>query len=513
MFVCIKNKFHFFIILFSLSVLSAKDYRGAELRTFETFTYGRFEVKMRSARGSGLLSSFFTYHDGGLAWNELDVEILGSKNTEVQFNAITPGQINHVYTERTSYSPHDSYHVYAFEWTPSYVAWFIDGEEVHRQTGNHIQELIHPQKIMMNIWQPIYIDWVGEFDPGVMPVFAYYDWAKYYLYDPTYGTYGTDKQFSHSWTDEFSSWDQSRWAKATHTFGGNNVDFVHENIAFYNGKMILCLTEPSDTGFDPIYPPFDQSMHLYNAFESDETFQWSQWDGLSNLGLQAVSNPLQNSSNSSDRVLETIRVNSYTYIYTPLAEELDLSVNHTFSMLALARVPNTKVIFKLQNNKLASPISNEVTSTRIIENANEWTKLYFDFSPAVNRQDLNQIVIELSDDNVTVDTCYIDLIYGPPTLSTDIEESVAKPELSMIKNYPNPFNASTTFTFDLKESNHVEFEMFDLRGNRVAELASRFLNAGEHHINWSADKMASGVYIVKLQFDNKIIQKKILLLK
>ena len=147
-------------------LLSAKDYKGAELRTIDSYTFGRFEVRMRSAQGSGMLSSFFTYHtddpDSIENWNEIDIEILGVHDDQVQFNTITPGQQNHVYTQQTSFNPHDDFHTYAFEWTPTYVAWYVDEIEVHRDQGDHIPQLNLPQKIMMNIWISDYPGWVGE---------------------------------------------------------------------------------------------------------------------------------------------------------------------------------------------------------------------------------------------------------------------------------------------------------------------------------------------------------------
>ena len=41
---------------------------------------------------------------------------------------------------------------------------------------------------MMNIWQPIWEDWVGPFDSDILPVYAFYDWVKYYAYTPEQGT-------------------------------------------------------------------------------------------------------------------------------------------------------------------------------------------------------------------------------------------------------------------------------------------------------------------------------------
>ncbi len=258
----IRNHIHlksFLILILLISGLSGKDYKGSELRTIASYTYGRFEVRMQSAFGSGMLSSFFTYHDDGIAWNEIDIEILGQYTDQIQLNTITPGQINHVYTHDADYNPHDSFHVYAFEWAPDYVAWFIDDIEVYRDQGNHISQLNLAQKIMMNMWIPDYPDWVGPWNDSILPVYAFYDWVKYSSYTPGSGDTGSDNSFSLQWMDNFEYWDQSRWQKATHTWWGNNCDFTPENVVFQDGYMILCLTDNFNLGFSGEIPADDRT--------------------------------------------------------------------------------------------------------------------------------------------------------------------------------------------------------------------------------------------------------------
>ena len=186
----------------------------AEYRTIQAVTYGRFETRMRSAGVSGMLSSFFTYYDAASPWNEIDIETMGRYTNEIQLNTIVPTQAdNHVLRFTVPFNPHAAFHVVGFEWTPDYVAWRIDGEEVYRQTGAHIAKLTKAQKIMMNIWQPAYVDWAGAFDPASLPVYAYYDWVKYYAYTP-----GTGDNFTIQWTDDFNSFNGARWQKATHSW-------------------------------------------------------------------------------------------------------------------------------------------------------------------------------------------------------------------------------------------------------------------------------------------------------
>ncbi len=244
--------------LLLLPVLSlAKNYKGAELRTKEAYVYGRFEARYKAAQGNGMLASFFTYHEieSTTGWNEIDFEILGRYHDDVQVTTITPGQKIHNSHQWVPFNTRADFHTYAFEWTPDYVAWFIDGKEVYRQTEDHIQTLRHPQKIMMNIWNPEWAPWAGVWDDRILPVFAYYDWVSYSSYTPGNGNSGTDNNFTLLWKDEFDSWDQSRWQKATHTWAGNGCDFVPENAVFKDGLMILCLTNSSTLGFVDKTPP------------------------------------------------------------------------------------------------------------------------------------------------------------------------------------------------------------------------------------------------------------------
>jgi beta-glucanase (GH16 family) len=62
--------------------LAAKQYKGAEIYTLAAEgPYGKYEMRMRAAKGSGLISAFFLWKDGseqpGGPWEEVDIEIFG----------------------------------------------------------------------------------------------------------------------------------------------------------------------------------------------------------------------------------------------------------------------------------------------------------------------------------------------------------------------------------------------------------------------------------------------------
>ncbi|MFA5834095.1 MAG: family 16 glycosylhydrolase [Bacteroidota bacterium] len=239
-----------------LLLTQTKDFKGAEYRTIDKFTYGRFEIRMKSMPREGTLASFFTYNDSSnTPWNEIDIEILGRYSDDIQFNPITPGQVNHVSHYQTSFDPSKDFHTYAFEWTPTYVAWFVEGVEVHRQTGAHIEALTYPQKLMMNVWNPQYPGWVGQWDANVLPGFAYYDWVSYASYTPGAGSFGNGNNFTPKWKDEFDTWDKTRWTKATHTWNGNGCDMLPDNAVISDGKLTLCLTGATYTGYNDFTGP------------------------------------------------------------------------------------------------------------------------------------------------------------------------------------------------------------------------------------------------------------------
>ena len=80
-------------LLFNLIILSCaygKIYKGAEYRTKEAFTYGRFEAHYKPANREGVVSSFFTYHEitDSTSWNEIDIEVIGRYQNNIQFNVI-----------------------------------------------------------------------------------------------------------------------------------------------------------------------------------------------------------------------------------------------------------------------------------------------------------------------------------------------------------------------------------------------------------------------------------------
>lgn len=79
--------------------------------------------------------------------------------------------------------------------------------------------------------------------------------------------------------------------------------------------------------------------------------------------------------------------------------------------------------------------------------------------------------------------------------------------------YPNPFNASTTFSFYLAESMEVTIDAFNVRGELVVRIQNNKRGPGEHQVIWDANHIASGKYIIRIRAGDEIVTQGISLIK
>ncbi len=98
-------------------------------------------------------------------------------------------------------------------------------------------------------------------------------------------------------------------------------------------------------------------------------------------------------------------------------------------------------------------------------------------------------------------------------ISTEEIEANIPREAFLDQNYPNPFNPSTVIPFGLDVDSDVKLEVFDILGRRVLTLADQRYQAGRYEIRFNATGLASGVYIYRLITDQKIMTKKLTLIR
>jgi hypothetical protein len=84
-------------------------------------------------------------------------------------------------------------------------------------------------------------------------------------------------------------------------------------------------------------------------------------------------------------------------------------------------------------------------------------------------------------------------------------------QFALSQNYPNPFNPQTAIKFALPKKAHVKIAVFNLLGEKVAELVNQEMEAGYHQVQFDARRYASGVYFYMMQAgDFKNLKKMII---
>lgn len=127
---------------------------AAEMQTAGHYSYGRYEVVMRPARGSGLVSAFFTYTGGyfGDPHDEIDIEFVGTDTTQVHFNYFRKGKTGAYEIFDLPFDAADSDRLYAFEWTPEGITWFVDGEPIYATPAGVNDLPVAAGKIHLSTW-------------------------------------------------------------------------------------------------------------------------------------------------------------------------------------------------------------------------------------------------------------------------------------------------------------------------------------------------------------------------
>ena len=108
--------------------------------------------------------------------------------------------------------------------------------------------------------------------------------------------------------------------------------------------------------------------------------------------------------------------------------------------------------------------------------------------------------------------------WGGTGASIDEGSSSLPKKFTLHQNYPNPFNPSTAITFDLKQREKINLDIYDMNGNHIANLVNNTFTPGTHTVRWQGlttegEIVPSGVYLYRLSAGNKSQTRKMLFIK
>ena len=128
--------------------------------------------------------------------------------------------------------------------------------------------------------------------------------------------------------------------------------------------------------------------------------------------------------------------------------------------------------------------------------------------------------------HLTLDNGIVNTLNNPRSLAIEysknkritlVEPSSSKANIplkyELLQNYPNPFNPATTIKFSIKKDGNVRLEVFNILGQKVAELLNKEMKAGEYKVIFDASNFSSGIYFYRIVSGSFKAVRKMILLK
>ena len=135
----------------------------------------------------------------------------------------------------------------------------------------------------------------------------------------------------------------------------------------------------------------------------------------------------------------------------------------------------------------------------------------------------------ISNESVGIDSLKITISDGKDSVKTMllvsvIEEVAIDDELQspddfqLSQNYPNPFNPSTNIEYSLPKDCHVNLTIYNIIGQKIITLVDENKNIGNYSVMWNGENdfgviTPAGIYIYKLETDEKTLMNKMLFVK
>ncbi len=106
----------------------------------------------------------------------------------------------------------------------------------------------------------------------------------------------------------------------------------------------------------------------------------------------------------------------------------------------------------------------------------------------------------------------IDSLLQLTSVKNDPVSGLPPDQLTLLQNFPNPFNGTTHIRFELKTTDLVTLQIFSSEGRKIRQTVQRF-KAGRNQIKINLNEQASGIYLYRLRSQNSTVNGRFILQK
>ncbi len=276
---------------------------------------------------------------------------------------------------------------------------------------------------------------------------------------------------------------------------------------------------------------------VYDDFSKKDLSAWI-WGGLE----MKYSHETDNKENGFVEIYSTQKVKSNSYVgkvtkYSPILFSVSNYVNVMLQGVSNDASVKIELLYDIDNNGrynddkdiilMSKPISLNFTGWKEVkvkldeENFKLVSKFNDDFT--VTEEDAVAIQFEFETGKNYKEAKFISglaLISEIPNkenLSSKENESNQtnneKESYFDAKNYPNPFNPSTTISYTLKENTSVKLTVYDRLGREVKTLVDENKSAGTYTIEFNASGLPSGIYFYRIKTNDRTEVRKMIFAK
>lgn len=101
----------------------------------------------------------------------------------------------------------------------------------------------------------------------------------------------------------------------------------------------------------------------------------------------------------------------------------------------------------------------------------------------------------------------------PKGLTKNASDNVLGFTNKLNANFPNPFNPTTKINYQIKKDGFVSLKIYNIVGQLVKELVGEFKNAGNYIVEFNGSHLASGTYYYRIEANDFVETKKMILIK